>query len=50
VNRPWGSSGLGWVCALVVLFLVGGSLLHLWAFVSLLALVCFGLLALACLV
>jgi hypothetical protein len=50
VNRPWGSSGLGWLFAFVALVLAGGSLLGLWAFSALFGLVCFVLLALACLV
>lgn len=46
-TRPWGSLGVGWLCALAALGIVGGSLIPLWALTDHLEAICLLLLALA---
>ena len=46
-TRPWGTIGIGWLLAVIVVLIVGGALLSLWALSAQLVAVCLLLLALA---
>jgi len=46
-NRPWAGWGIGWLCAVLVLLIVIGSLIPLWPWSERLAQICIGLLAAA---